>query len=98
MKHHNDDDNILSPVRYILMKLNILSHQKTKIRLSNKQSVFMTKSGKMKLPYYRKLTDSSDFFFLYTFFISGTEHPREDNPDLYYWAEITGQHTQTLLN
>ena len=35
------------------------------------------------------------FFFFILFFISGTEHPKEDNPDLYYWAEITGQHTQT---
>ena len=32
-------------------------------------------------------------FHFYTFFISGTEHPREDNPDLNYWAEITRQHT-----
>ena len=24
------------------------------------------------------------------------EHPREDNPDLYYWDEITVQHTQTF--
>ena len=34
--------------------------------------------------------------FYYTFFAPGTEHPREDNRDLYYWAEITGQHTQTF--
>ena len=35
-------------------------------------------------------------FFIYFFFFSGAEHPREDKPDPYYWAEITGQHTQTL--
>ena len=34
--------------------------------------------------------------FFYIRFFSGTEHPREDKPDLYYWAEITGQHTQTF--
>ena len=34
-------------------------------------------------------------FFL-CFFFSGTEHPREDKPNLYYWAEITRQHTQTF--
>ena len=33
-------------------------------------------------------------FFIY-FLFSGTEHPREDKPDLYYWAEIAEQHTQT---
>ena len=33
-----------------------------------------------------------DFFFFMHFF-SGTKHPREDNPNLYYWAEITGLHT-----
>ena len=31
-----------------------------------------------------------------TFFFSGTKHPREDNPNLYYWAEMTGLHTQTF--
>ena len=35
------------------------------------------------------------FFFMH-FFFSGTKHPREDNPNLYYWAEITGLHTQTF--
>ena len=34
--------------------------------------------------------------FFYAFFFSGTKHPREDNPNLYYWAEITGLHTQTF--
>ena len=29
-------------------------------------------------------------------FFSGTKHPREDNPNLYYWAEMTGLHTQTF--
>ena len=37
-----------------------------------------------------------EFFFLIDFFITGTLHPREDNQDLYSWAEITGQHTQTF--
>ena len=40
-----------------------------------------------------------DFFFMHFFlciFFSGTKHPREDNPNLYYWAEITGLHTQTF--
>ena len=36
------------------------------------------------------------FFFFMHFFFSGTKHPREDNPNLYYWAEITGLHTQTF--
>ena len=30
-------------------------------------------------------------------FFSGTKHPREDNPNLYYWAEMTGLHTQTCV-
>ena len=29
-------------------------------------------------------------------FFSGTKHSREDNPNLYYWAEMTGLHTQHL--
>ena len=29
-------------------------------------------------------------------FISGTEHRKEDNQDLYYSAEIAGQQTQTF--
>ena len=33
-------------------------------------------------------------FFMHLF--SGTKHPREDNPNLYYWAEMTRQHTQTF--
>ena len=36
------------------------------------------------------------FFFFFMHFFSGTKHPREDNPNLYYWAEITGLHTQTF--
>ena len=35
------------------------------------------------------------FFFFFMHFFSGTKHPREDNPNLYYWAEMTGLHTQT---
>ena len=34
------------------------------------------------------------FFFMY--FFSGTKHPREDNPNLYNLAEMTGLHTQTF--
>ena len=34
------------------------------------------------------------FFFMH--FFSGTKHPRENNPNLYYWAEMTGLHTQTF--
>ena len=34
--------------------------------------------------------------FYILFYFSGMEHPREDKPDLYYWAEIMGQHTQTF--
>ena len=34
------------------------------------------------------------FYFMH--FFSGTKHPREDNPNLYYWAEMTGLHTQTF--
>ena len=34
------------------------------------------------------------FFFMH--FFSGTKHPREDNPNLYNWAEMTGLHTQTF--
>ena len=34
-------------------------------------------------------------FFFFMHFFSGTKHPREDNPNLYYWAEMTGLHTQT---
>ena len=29
-------------------------------------------------------------------FFSGTKHQREDNPNLYCWAEMTGLHTQTF--
>ena len=36
------------------------------------------------------------FFFFFMHFFSGTKHPREDNPNLYYWAEMTGLHTQTF--
>ena len=36
------------------------------------------------------------FFFFFKHFFSGTKHPREDNPNLYDWAEITGLHTQTF--
>ena len=43
------------------------------------------------------------FIYIYIYFViylciffSGTKHPREDNPNLYYWAEITGLHTQTF--
>ena len=36
-------------------------------------------------------------FYLYGFFKSQVhEHPTDDNPDVYNWSEITGQHTQTL--
>ena len=35
-------------------------------------------------------------FFFFMHFFSDTKHPREDNPNLYYWAEMTGLHTQTL--
>ena len=35
-------------------------------------------------------------FFFFMYFFSGTKHPREDNPILYYWAEMTGLHTQTF--
>ena len=34
--------------------------------------------------------------FLFIHFISSIEHPSEINPDLYHWAEVTGQHTQTF--
>ena len=40
---------------------------------------------------------SGQFFFFIHFLISGTEHPREDNPDLYYWAEITDGTTHTNI-
>ena len=40
--------------------------------------------------------DVSCFFGGFYAFFSGTEHPREDKPNLYYWAEITRQHTQTF--
>ena len=36
------------------------------------------------------------FAFFLCIFFSGTKHPKEDNPNLYYWAEITGLHTQTF--
>ena len=36
------------------------------------------------------------YYFFFMHFFSGTKHPREDNPNLYYWAEITGLHTQTF--
>ena len=41
----------------------------------------------------RHLRASKMFFFFLCIFFSGTKHPREDNPNLYYWAEITGLHT-----
>ena len=37
--------------------------------------------------------DSIFLFFMH--FFSGTKHPREDDPNLYYSAEMTGLHTQT---
>ena len=42
------------------------------------------------------MTVTGDFFFFFMHFFSGTKHPREDNPNLYYWAEMTGLHTQTF--
>ena len=41
-------------------------------------------------------TANISFFFFFKHFFSGTKHPREDNPNLYYWAEMTGLHTQTF--
>ena len=35
------------------------------------------------------------FCFFLILFLLGTEHTREDKADLYYWDEITGQHTRT---
>ena len=35
-------------------------------------------------------------FFFFMHFFSGTKLPREDNPNLYYWAEMTRLHTQTF--
>ena len=34
--------------------------------------------------------------FMKVLCVSGAEHPKEDNPDLYYLGEITGEHTQTF--
>ena len=45
---------------------------------------------------YKRIKNELKSCFFVHFFISGTEHSREDNPDLYYWGEITGQHTQTF--
>ena len=36
-------------------------------------------------------------FFIPSFLSQVHKHPREDNSDLFYWAEITGQHTQTFI-
>ena len=36
---------------------------------------------------------TKSIFFFFMHFFSGTKHPREDNPNLYYWAEMTGLHT-----
>ena len=36
------------------------------------------------------------FLFFFMHYFSGTKHPREDNPNLYYWTEMTGLHTQTF--
>ena len=41
------------------------------------------------------LTEGRRVFFFISFF-AGTEHPRKDNPDLHYWAEIIRQHTKTF--
>ena len=30
---------------------------------------------------------------IFMHFFSGTKHPKEDNPNLYYWVEMTGLHT-----
>ena len=40
---------------------------------------------------------SNYFFYIYIYCFSQIRNiPPEDKPDLYYWAEITEQHTQTL--
>ena len=39
---------------------------------------------------------NAEHFLFFMHFFSGTKHPREDNPNLYYWAEMTGLHTQTF--
>ena len=36
------------------------------------------------------------FYEDFSLYISGTEHPAEDNPDLYYLGDLTGQRTQTF--
>ena len=44
-----------------------------------------------------KLGENKEFFFFFMHLFSGTKHPREDNPNLYYWAEMTGLHTHKHL-
>ena len=64
----------------------------------------MARTAKPKTPktigiIYHNISNECPKFhkkFFYIRFFSGTEHPRENKPDLYYWAEITGQHTQTF--
>ena len=36
--------------------------------------------------------------FSYIFFISGTEHPREENSDFDYRVKITVQHTKAFID
>ena len=47
-------------------------------------------------PFSHTVHISDRFIYLFMHFFSGTKHPREDNPNLYYRAEITGLHTQTF--
>ena len=41
----------------------------------------------------QRFTNSFEDFFCTLSFYLRYIHPREDNPELYSWAEITGQHT-----
>ena len=77
--------------------LNHLSNQ-SELYLYGHSSINVIDNIKILLSTIKNIKDTQHFasHLFYAFFFSGTKHPREDNPNLYYWAEITGLHTQTF--
>ena len=73
------------------------STQSSSSTKKSKKSV-TEKSKKRKKTFYSESDGRIRAFFFFSssscmHFFSGTKHPREDNPNLYCWAEITGLHT-----
>ena len=60
------------------------------------RSIKLTRSVARKSANYQHVHNALVAFFSLCIFSQVRNIPREDNPNLYYWAEITGLHTQTF--